>query len=332
MNVPDLDLGGFRDKEVCKKYPGSGWMPYLYTYAQKNKIEVLSGSGARDALLLKRLEPKDILVVQEELNPQAEKLIAQGAKPGLLFCLESPLYAPFFYDAIPKLLKKFPAQMLFQYGTHPMYFPSFDLKDIQEPKPLDGRDKSCMVVSNKYYKFYEELFGKSPIWKKACESQLHDARYALITKFEKDPTFDLYGQGWPSGKAKPIPPGEKVNVMRDYLINYCFENIYMHGYLTEKLFDALMAGVAPIYLGAPNITDLVPKNILLLEESDNIEEVIDNGQKFLHSKAARRYSYQGFAQTVLELLKEVGDQPRRNQGDPATRKQAYKNNLSSQIH
>lgn len=331
INVEELDHGGFKDQEVCKKYPGSGWMPWLVQYAKQTGVLVHSGSETIRLIMNHDIQISDVLVVQEELNRNAQTLLGLGAEPGIVFCLESPLYAPYFYDAIPLLNRLFPIQLLFDYGTHLIKFPSFDLNDIREPKPFEGRDKSCMVVSNKYYKLYEDLFKNSPVWKIACQRQLHDARLSIIERLHGHADFDLYGHGW-GDKAKSILPGKKVEVMRDYLINYSLENIYMKGYLTEKLFDALMAGCAPVYVGASNIADLVPHDIILDEKSDNIERVINNGHKFLQSKVAREHSYQGFAAHFLDLLEHVADNARSKKRNSATKHQTDHENLSTQVH
>ena len=42
---------------------------------------------------------------------------------------------------------------------------------------------------------------------------------------------------------------------------FCFENSDSYcGYITEKIFDAFFSGTIPIYFGAPDIQDYIPKN------------------------------------------------------------------------
>jgi Glycosyltransferase family 10 (fucosyltransferase) C-term len=43
---------------------------------------------------------------------------------------------------------------------------------------------------------------------------------------------------------------DKLKAMRDYRFAIAFENDLAHGYVTEKLFEALAAGCIPIYWGA----------------------------------------------------------------------------------
>jgi hypothetical protein len=37
----------------------------------------------------------------------------------------------------------------------------------------------------------------------------------------------------------------------------------MKGYVTEKIFDCLYAGTIPLYLGANDITDLIPEEVYI---------------------------------------------------------------------
>ena len=52
----------------------------------------------------------------------------------------------------------------------------------------------------------------------------------------------------------------KYEVLSQYEFALCFENMAMKGYITEKIFDCLYAGTIPLYLGAKDITDLIPEN------------------------------------------------------------------------
>lgn len=43
------------------------------------------------------------------------------------------------------------------------------------------------------------------------------------------------------------------------------ENTIAKDYVTEKLYDGLVAGCVPIYLGAPNIYDYIPHNSSIVD-------------------------------------------------------------------
>ena len=103
-------------------------------------------------------------------------------------------------------------------------------------------------------------------------SELYKDRLDAIRHFSHSPDFDLFGRGWsntstlsgPEASAVArsyrgeIPAFEKVATLSNYRFALCFENTAFPGYVTEKIFDCFVAGCIPIYLGAPDIKDLVP--------------------------------------------------------------------------
>jgi hypothetical protein len=309
LNVPELMSGGWRSHEVCKKYPGAGFLPYLQEYG-----DIYSGGEGF------RCSPEEILVIQEEENPVGLALLEKGAKGGVLFCLESPLFAPLFYDNLPEIRSRFQRQFLFQGGTDPVFFPSFDADHLKKPEPWAGRrPRMCYITSNKHFKQYEHIIGwkESKSFQKAVQFQLHDSRYLTIHNLNKIGILDLFGKGWPEGmSAPPLPDGEKLETLRRYRFGIAIENTAMPGYITEKLIDCMVAGVVPIYKGAPDITQFVPEECFLkLEEFKWPDEkeamaVIDAGQCFLRSAMGRRFSYQSFAHRILAALQGSVSGPR----------------------
>jgi hypothetical protein len=151
--------------------------------------------------------------------------------------------------------------------------------------------------------------------------------------------MDLYGMNWldfsrfKSNELKGLKPilknlnprfcEDKIKTISNYKFTFCLENIAMKGYVTEKIIDCLVAGTIPIYLGAPDIYDFVPKNCFIdmrdfrsMEEleyflenltEDEADKIIKNGQKFLESENGQKFSHEYFAKNMMELIKEVDD-------------------------
>lgn len=88
--------------------------------------------------------------------------------------------------------------------------------------------------------------------------------------------------------AKPGGSDDKIEIMRNYKFHAAFENGNVKDYVTEKVYLALAAGTVPIYIGAPNIDDFVPKgSIIRVDAFDSIEELsrhlkecMDNNDKY----------------------------------------------------
>lgn len=250
-------------------------------------------------------------------------------------------------------------------GTHHhLRFPSYFLDDLNaESVPWNQRKCMVAVIGNKYvvpharppgWQLSELLW-----WARRRASymrhrpyqssrlpvqsiQLQDARLELISFFHQRGELDLFGQGWTDlrnlpprwrqvltesfSKAPPLPCENKLATIRGYRFCLCVENARFPGYVTEKLLDCLVAGVVPLYLGAPDIEKYFPAKCFidlrkyrssksLLEELQSMSEdagmsIIEHGRDFLASDAGRAYSYEGFARFISELVREeVGVKP-----------------------
>lgn len=75
------------------------------------------------------------------------------------------------------------------------------------------------------------------------------------------PRYTLLWKGPISG---PHSGSEKIETLQKYRFCICFENtIGLKGYITEKIFSCFAAGCIPIYWGAENIEDYIPKDCFI---------------------------------------------------------------------
>ena len=115
---------------------------------------------------------------------------------------------------------------------------------------------------------------------------------------------------------------EKLRLAAGYRFCISVENYQgTLGYVSEKLFDAFLAGAVPVYLGDENITQLVPpkafvdvrnfrnhRELLLYLHScprDEWEEMHTAGQAFIKSEAARSFSTSTYVETMNAILLRV---------------------------
>lgn len=343
------------DKDYAKKFPGSEWVYHLSILARERGFELVTGDVALLNIQSNKWKASEILIIQEEIATQGKQLLALGAVPFLLLCLESPIYAREFYVKLFDLSKTFKNRILFK-GTfnktssigknHIAYFPSFSEAEKKEIIEWDKRKFLVMVAANKYWKIIRPLHRQIMTWirdvifrKKSylttdlIAQQLHDKRLELIEFYGEKNNIDLYGGGW--GNLMNLPGNwqkrlgeivknlnpqrceDKHEIISNYKFNLCFENMSYPGYVTEKIIDCFSVGVIPIYMGAPDISDFVPRNLYidLRDFSDNEElglylknmtsesalEMINEGRKFLDSDAGLNFSFEGFAKKVLNL-------------------------------
>jgi hypothetical protein len=158
---------------------------------------------------------------------------------------------------------------------YPQYAKALNSDTAQKRKKL-----CCMIASNKSANVND---GR----------ELYSDRIKVIRWFQDHAPehFDLYGHRWdqppPSvgrlgrglailiGKCyrfvgyKPFmsycgPISSKGEVLGRYKFAICFENAKdFKGYVTEKIFDCFAAGCIPIYLGASNISELIPDDCFI---------------------------------------------------------------------
>lgn len=82
----------------------------------------------------------------------------------------------------------------------------------------------------------------------------------------------------------------KLEWLKEYKFNICFENSSSSGYLTEKLFHAFEAGCIPIYWGDPSIKEIINPNSYINvqnyvdfnETLEKIKEIDSNEEAYLN--------------------------------------------------
>lgn len=200
----------------------------------------------------------------------------------------------------------------------------------------------ALVDNKKYFKFYypmcrpmiEEVVPyhqKNGAVAISCDkfsshpNELYSARRNVIQFYEKNGSsfFDLYGRGWKHRNYKTYK-GEiatKQDILKNYKFCYCFENIKgVPGYVTEKIFDAFAAGTVPIYWGATNIEQYIPKSCFIDRRDfaneqdvykyiksinkDEYEQYIANIRLFLKSEMAYLYSVDNFVRIMHDAVKQ----------------------------
>lgn len=209
---------------------------------------------------------------------------------------------------------------------------AFDIpKTIQ--KKFDDKKLCCTIAGNKSAKHHDELYTK---------------RVEFIRWFEKNHPneFDLYGTGWDQYRfgyslvgrvlnkfkflrKKDLFPSykgmvdSKFETMKNYKFAICYENIKeQNGYITEKIFDSFFAGCVPIYWGAKNVTEHIPKECFIdKREFDSFEDVymylknmdektyfeyLEAIEKFLNNSKADPFRAETFANIIVdEIMKDL---------------------------
>ncbi|MCK9567803.1 glycosyltransferase family 10 [Candidatus Pacearchaeota archaeon] len=82
--------------------------------------------------------------------------------------------------------------------------------------------------------------------------------------YENGFVVDWFGHSNPGNRYYRGSIPEKIRVLSRYRFGICTENtydpIYSHNYFTEKPLHVMYSGTVPLYLGAYNVDDILPKD------------------------------------------------------------------------
>jgi hypothetical protein len=175
----------------------------------------------------------------------------------------------------------------------------------------------------------------SQTYQSCWQLQLHDARIDLLHVLGLQNKIEVYGRSWDDISNLPANQAAKINDIQTALRGLCddkhkllsrykftiaYENTAYPGYITEKVIDAIVSASIPVYLGAPDIGEQLPIETFidartftspesLAEHMDNLTEseadaMLKAGRRFLQSPQSKRYSYEGFGEWVVALVRD----------------------------
>jgi hypothetical protein len=183
-------------------------------------------------------------------------------------------------------------------------------------------------------------------WMHPAKGELYSWRRKMAQEFEQQcpEEFDLFGDGWGGQKISWCPflhrkPNrchriesidlsavERSSAKRKKLGNYKFvsasENyVGSQGYISEKIFDALLGGSVPVYLGEKSIAKEIPTECLVdarefqkaadlvdalceMGESD-WNRLRDAGRRFLASNRFEEFTMVAFSKNMTNCLQKI---------------------------
>ena len=202
-----------------------------------------------------------------------------------------------------------------------------------------GQRKFANMITSRVKKLRPGLVSYQRLWTIAYYENNHSNE------------FDLFGIGWEKGRLccpsrdwqcrmlsrlglYRMLPNRRVKTWRGrldgkrdtiakYRFSYCYENTTLiPGYITEKLFDVLMAETVPVYLGAPETAGRLPKGLYVdrasfrddadlyryLRDMSETEWMgyIENGRNFVHDRELRRpFTDEHYSEVLVNGILEV---------------------------
>ena len=214
------------------------------------------------------------------------------------FAMECPIVEPGLYERLPEFAGQFRRVLSWSDTASLLPFTEVpvDTESFRWPQSFDrvhdelwetcDRAFLVMINTNKLPRLYVD--------------ELYTARLRAVHFFQAFGEIDLYGRYWnaaPRRVGKTRTPAtfrrlgmkawelrqrllpdplyvaaaaadrgsvrSKSSTLARYRFALCFENSVLRGWMTEKLFDCFFVGTIPIYWGAPEILDVVPKECFI---------------------------------------------------------------------
>jgi glycosyltransferase involved in cell wall biosynthesis len=242
------------------------------------------------------------------------------------YLFEVVVVDPVMYRATPELARHF--RTIYSWTSSDRLRPFVpDVPEVMPfriPMPFDGviephwsrRDRHGIILVNSN--------------KRAAlpDGELYTERLRALKHFSARGEIDLWGRLWENGlgdmeaefgdavrRSWRGPVDDKYEAMSRYRFAICYENMVLDGWITEKLFDCLYAGVVPIYLGAPDIDDAVDPGCYIdarrFASYDEMQRYLDAlspteyerlrtaGREYLASEKFRQFSPDAFADRFI---------------------------------
>lgn len=232
-------------------------------------------------------------ILSFEAYPELLNNIAQYPKEKcFLFNFEPPVVLPQVYDA--KLSSYFSTIfVLFDDLPNAVYrkftYPQPRLQRVQNLPDFSERKLCVMIAGNKDSAHPQSLYQ---------ERRKVIFYFEWLNRYAQIDDFDLYGIGWEGWLLWKGKVPNKWEVYKNYKFAICYENMGdQRGYITEKIFDAFIGGTVPIYLGATNISDVIPKECFIDRREFVSEEAL---YQFL--KKMDRDTYTSYLKAIEEYL------------------------------
>jgi hypothetical protein len=178
----------------------------------------------------------------------------QGLKkvPGQKWiCWSAESEALYIHLRMPHFMDRFDLRMTYQLNSDVpvLYIDSAVAASIRRPAVAKSADAPCvMFLSN---------------------TRERSERSGYLVELMQYIKVDSYG-AWNRNRELPQDLGRetKLETISGYKFTLAFENSIATDYVSEKLFDPLIAGSVPVYLGAPNIENFAPSEHCFINVKD----------------------------------------------------------------
>lgn len=191
----------------------------------------------------------------QQLSKQRKRMIA--------FIFEPVVAQPWIYDkkmhALFDRIYTLEDDLVDNKKYFKFFYPQPSLLISEDILPFSQKKLLTLIAKNKQARL-NNVSGTKELYSERCRA------LDFFNQFPQD--FSFYGGGWSSEKYRTYGGGidQKVEILKKFKFCLCYENSSVNGYITEKIFDCMIAGCVPIYWGAPNISRYIPSDCYIQRE------------------------------------------------------------------
>jgi len=261
----------------------------VHAVAREHGLRLVTADRVND----EGIDARKVLLVAYDWTPDAERLLALGARPAVLVSFEPPVIAWWLYYNLERVSARFRHTFLFEGARgrvaptttfHSLSFPVSCPAPLATIKPWSNRRFLTMINSNKAMPRGRDLARWldrprevsikrefAGLRYRPIVGDRYRTRLQAIQAFARLDDFDLYGEGWQT-RHPAVAPGlhaaaqrayrglasDKISLLAGYQFSLVFENTEFPGYISEKLMQCFFAGCIPIYRGAPDVARYIP--------------------------------------------------------------------------
>ena len=238
-------------------------------------------------------------------------------------------------------IQKIPTDRLILFAFDPLLLKSqYKRKIIHETFSKVYTLDDDLIDDKKFFKFHtpalKPLLDNTPsfserkllamvVGSKAHAVQAYPLELETIRQLEMiaSDEFSFYGQDFHPEDHRSYKGSwqDESETLKNYRFSLCYESeINTKGYISDKIFNSFSAGTIPVYLGASNISEYIPKhcyidrrnfkshlellNFLATMKEDTYNMYINSIRAFLDSKEAKLFTMDQFAETLTDAIRQ----------------------------
>jgi hypothetical protein len=142
----------------------------------------------------------------------------------------------------------------------------------------------------------------------------------MLPKLSKKISEHIFNKNLKPVYRGSAPAPDKIKLLSSYKFYLCYENTgNIPGLISEKLFDCFFAGCVPVYLGAPDLAEYVPKSCYIEKDKfksydelyrylstmsfETFSKYIDEINNFMHSERISIFHVDTFSKNIIKQIK-----------------------------